>query len=434
MEQPSIILTPVRPALLQGLPTELKVLLQVKAPPRPKDLPRMPINLAVVLDRSGSMSTENKLEEAKRCALFVQDRLNQQDMLSLVSFESQVKIEATPGPARPHPTYVKAIENMEVAGMTSLFEGWETAVNQLRIHQENYPINRVILLSDGMANRGLTDPEDIKARCQLAASKQITTSTYGVGQDFDEYLMRTMAEAGGGQVRYGERASDLFEGFVEELDLLQALYASQLQLTLIPAKGVSVKCMNHFVKEGEHFILPDLAYGAELWAGLMLNVSAEAAASDQALCTVHVTHQAQSLSASGQLNSLPTLDPDVFVSVAKSEVVEAYFAELHVSQLKEQAAKAAKKQHWDQVNMLLAQMKALPLNQQQQEELEVFEKLSLQKQEVIFAKEAQTSSSRSMRSMKLNQAQYMEKVNFFAPETPSFVRRKKQQGRQAKDQ
>lgn len=434
MEQPTITFTPLRPALLQGLPTELKVLLQVKAPARPANLPRKPMNLAVVIDRSGSMASERKLEEAQRCARFVQERLDQRDMLSLVSFGSTVKVEATPGPARPHPTYLKAVDQMEVDGMTRLFEGWEEAVNLLSIHKEDYPINRVILLSDGMANKGLREPEAIKLRCLRAASEEITTSTYGVGSDFDEHLMRVMAEAGAGQLRYGERASDLLEGFAEELDLLQALYASQLQLTLTPARGVSVSCENSFVTEEGRLILPDLAYGAELWAGLTLKVSPEAASSGEPLLTALVTHQEEAVRSDGHLEALPSLTPEVFQVVAKSDAVEAYFAELEVSKLKEQAARAAKEHNWPKVEALIARMKSLPLNDQQRGELEVFEKLSAQKKEDIFSKEAHTSSSRAMRSMKLNQVQYMQKVGIPQPILPSFVRRKKQQGRTSDSQ
>jgi Ca-activated chloride channel family protein len=434
MSQPKITFTPLRPALLKGLPTELKVLLQVKAPERPKGLSRKPMNLAVVIDRSGSMASEQKLEEAKRCARFVQERLDPRDMLSLVSFESKVKVEATPGPARPHPTYLKAVDQMEVDGMTRLFEGWESAVNLLKMHQEDYPINRVILLSDGMANKGLRDPDAIKAHCQMAASKEITTSTYGVGRDFDEHLMRVMAEAGGGQLRYGERASDLFEGFVEELDLLQSLYASQLQLSLSPAKGVSVVCENDLIEEGGKLLLPDLAYGAEVWAGLTLKVSPEAATSGRPLLNVRVARKEQGVQVKAELEAPPSLPPEVFTSVATSDAVEAYFAELRVSKLKDKAAKAAKARNWAQVEELIAQMKALPLNDQQRGELEVFERLSQQKKEDLFAKEAHTSSSRAMRSMKLNQVQYMQQIGAPQPVLPSFVRRKKQQGRTSDSQ
>ncbi len=84
---------------------------------------------------------------------------------------------------------------------------------------------RVILLSDGNANEGLTDPGEIASQCEAFAAAGVSTSTYGFGRHFNEELMVAMARAGGGNSYYGDTADDLFEPFDQEFSLLSSLWA-----------------------------------------------------------------------------------------------------------------------------------------------------------------------------------------------------------------
>ena len=138
---------------------------------------------------------------------------------------------------------------------------------------------RVILLSDGNANVGeITDTAGIAALCAQAAERGVTTSTYGLGRDFNEELMVEMAKRGGGNHYYGDTAADLFEPFAEEFDFISALCARHVRLSLAAAPGVNVRLLNDYPVEGDAGIpvirLPDIAFGAEAWALVELEIPA----------------------------------------------------------------------------------------------------------------------------------------------------------------
>ena len=94
---------------------------------------------------------------------------------------------------------------------------------QASINQRKADVSRVLLLSDGGANRGLTDPAKIAQACGRMAKAGVSTSTYGLGGGFNEELMSAMAEAGRGNAYYGATAADLKDPFEAEFDLLRAL-------------------------------------------------------------------------------------------------------------------------------------------------------------------------------------------------------------------
>jgi Ca-activated chloride channel family protein len=418
MTRPTITITPERPALLEGYGTELKLLIQIKAPERPQDHQRPPMNLALVIDRSGSMKG-SPLEEAKRCAQFVHEQLSHQDQISLITYNDCVEVLAAAEPAQPNQGFAQALASIEATGATNLFKGWRYGAEQLERDRRDFMLNRVFLLSDGCLNRGLRDREEIAAYVTRLSRAGITTSTYGLSEHFDELVMRLMAERGGGQFRYGERVEDLFEAFVEELDLLNELYASQLLLKLHPAEGVKLSCHNHFLEHEGALVLPDLAYGAELWAGLTLSVSPEAAQRGTPLLHLELSHPELKLHEEARFDALPLVPPAAYGVITADEAVALYFAELLVSSLKEQAARASRVGDWPRVEALLKEMRALPLNARQREEIEVIAELALRRQGQLFAKETMSSSSKARRSMKLNALHYTQAHP--AQELPSYM-------------
>ena len=106
---------------------------------------------------------------------------------------------------------------------------------------------RVILLSDGNANAGkTTDTGQIAALCAEASATGVTTSTYGLGRDFNEGLMVEMGKRGGGNHYYGDTAADLFVPFAEEFDFISSLYARHVRLSLAAPAGVKITLLNDF--------------------------------------------------------------------------------------------------------------------------------------------------------------------------------------------
>lgn len=439
----SLNLTPVRPALLKGFDNQLDVLLQIKAPVRPSDHKHTSLNLSVVLDRSGSMSG-TPLETAKQCALFVQSRLTSNDVISLVTYDDQIEVPAPSSAASPNDHYRNAVKSIESGGTTNLFGGWEAGMREVAKRSSQYDINRVLLLSDGCLNRGVTDPDEIRQRCLAAAQERIGTSTYGLGAHFDETVMCMMAEVGGGNNRYGERVEDLLEGFIEELDLLANLYSYELTLTLTPAEGVTITCLNSLIERDGSFILPDLAFDAEVWAGLRLKVSESAAQSGEPLLKLSVSAKTDQGVTQEELalDALPELSASAFEAIAPSDVVQKYFAELKVAELKLEASEASRRRDWDRVQALIKEMRAHPLTPAQEAEIEQLEELTRQRSAEIFAKESRFSVSQSKRSMKQDAASYHMSLNLASNHennsdqslSASYLRKKARWGRSSGDQ
>jgi Ca-activated chloride channel family protein len=440
-----ITLTPERAATLKGFDTQVDLLLQVKAPKRVEGTPRSTLNLSVVLDRSGSMQGA-PLQVAKQCAEFVQSRLTSDDLISLVAYDDEVTVLSPSSAASPNDHYREAVQKIDVGGTTNLFGGWEAGVLEVKKRAHLHEINRVLLLSDGCLNHGVTDPDQIKAGCLKASEEGVKTSTYGLGRHFDESVMCMMAEVSGGNNRYGERVEDLLEGFIEELDLLANLYANELTLILSPAEGVQVECLNSFVQRTGEFILPDLASGAEVWAGLRLKVSQGAAeraiSSGESLLRVTIKAKCRDgeLNTEGALGELPPLSPTVFESIAPQEAVTKYIAELKISELKIEAAQAARRKDWKLAKELIEKMRALPMTDAQRAELKELEQLFDRREAELFSKEAHFSGSQSQRVMKSDVNSFLLSQNWVGSASydqaasPSYLRRKSRVGRSSDSQ
>ena len=258
-----VILTPLKPALIEGVAQKLHVLVRVQSPDAdPSQVKaRSPYHLALVIDRSGSMAGE-PLREAVRCARHIVDQLASSDLATLVTFDERVRTLVAAAPVGDRKALHVALAGIIEGGSTNLYGGWEEGANALAPIQEGAALSRVILLSDGNANAGETDAPTIVIQCGLAAGKGVTTSTYGLGRSFNEDLMVEMARKGSGNHYYGDTAADLFEPFAEEFDLISNLYGRQVKLALGAPPEVKIKLLNDYpveARDGFPLVrLPDL--------------------------------------------------------------------------------------------------------------------------------------------------------------------------------
>jgi Ca-activated chloride channel family protein len=264
-----LLLTPERAALAAGGANTLRVLVRVRAPAHPADVARRdPLHLALVLDRSGSMAGA-PLDEAKRCARHIVEQLGADDRAAIVAFDSEVEVMAAAMPASEKAVLRAAIDGIVEAGSTNLHGGWRAGADELAGKLAAEGIHRVVLLSDGGANAGETALEVISGQCRDLARAGVSTSTYGLGDHFNEDLMLAMARAGRGNAYYGDTAADLAEPFAAEFALLTNLCARGLVLKVNAPDGVGVRLLNDYdVVDGASraWKLPDLAYAAEAWA------------------------------------------------------------------------------------------------------------------------------------------------------------------------
>jgi Ca-activated chloride channel family protein len=434
---PQLIVTPRRPALLAKHPNTLDVLVRVQAPDAPPTVaPRHPLHLALVVDRSGSMSGR-PLAEARRCAEFVLDGLQPDDRLALVVYDEQVDllVPAT-RVADSREVLRRAIKGIESGGSTNLQGGWRRGVEALQPHVRPESVSRVILLSDGCANAGLCDPQAIFAQCREFASLGVGTSTYGLGQGFNEDLMIGMGRAGHGTAYYGQTADDLMDPFREEFDLLNALCARRLQLEVTAAPGVRIKLLNDYAPNGDgSWHLPDLAYAGEAWAVLRLKVAAPALPESPdpqdalrellAVSLRYVGIDGEPRAIQPQSLALPVLPASAFNAISEDELVVRRCGELEAAELQQKARLSAMRGDWEAVMALLQRAERLGAeNPWIAAALVELRKLAERRDDVMFAKESAFSSMRMSNRL----AARDESADVF--DSPaSYLRRKSNQGK-----
>ena len=183
---------------------------------------RAPINVALVLDRSGSMHGM-PLEAAKEAAARFASFLTQEDRLSVVTFDETVQTIFGPA-AGGSASAIDAIARVECGGSTNLSGGWLVGLRLVKKERVE-GTNRVVLLTDGQANVGIVETDKLVGLARDGAARHVTTTCIGFGPHFNEDLLQPMAQAGGGNYWYVEsddQMSGIFEGEIEGLVALAA--------------------------------------------------------------------------------------------------------------------------------------------------------------------------------------------------------------------
>ncbi len=239
-------------------------MLEVTAPDV-EGVERPALHLALVIDRSGSMNGP-KLEGAKQAARFLVDRLGTDDSLALVTFDDQVSLLA-PAAAPDRDRMRAVIESIDLGGMTNLSGGWLKGAEELR-RVSGDGSRRILLLTDGHANRGITDPDQLTGVVSGIRSEEISTTTIGFGRDFDEVLLTAMADAGGGNGYFAEGPDDAPGIFDEEFEGLATVAAQNVSVEIAPISDVKfVGVLNEYpmvpMATGIQVQLGDF-YGGEL--------------------------------------------------------------------------------------------------------------------------------------------------------------------------
>lgn len=202
---------------------------------------RIPLNLSLVIDRSGSMSGD-KIKFVKEAAKFAVDNLTPDDYVSIVAYDDVVEILQQATRVTDKQSIKNKIDKLYDRGSTNLMGGTMEGYTQVKANYRKDYINRVLLLSDGLANAGITEPSKIK---EIVRNKNyedgISLSTFGVGLDYNEDLMTAMAESGAGNYCFINNPETIASVFNKELAGLLNVVAQNIKLSVTLPAGVSVE-------------------------------------------------------------------------------------------------------------------------------------------------------------------------------------------------
>ena len=197
------------------------------------------INLALAIDVSGSMAGD-KIDAARRAARAVAEALTERDRLSIIAFDStaELLLDARPMDRAGRAAAITAIAGLVERGGTNLFDGWLLAAERVALAMATAPqaSHRVLLLSDGQANEGVTERQEIAHHAGALLERGVVTSALGIGDGYDEELLGAIAEAGGGNLHDAENAPEIGEVVLGELQAGRAALVERVTLRVtVPA-------------------------------------------------------------------------------------------------------------------------------------------------------------------------------------------------------
>src|SRR3984957_6976391 len=256
---------------------------------------RLPLNIAGVIDHSGSMAGA-KIEKTKQAAMQLIDQLTTQDNLALVEFDERVEVLFPSQHVVDREALKAQVQRIEPGGSTALYAGVEAGGNQLlEIELRNERINRVILLSDGLANVGPGSTSALKALGRSLSRQGVSVSTIGGGDDYNEDLMAGLAEASDANYYYVKDAEKLPEIFAKELGGLQTVTARHVQVVITCADGIEpldlIGRPEKFVDRKAAVEFNSFASGQNRYLFLRCRVKANGAATQMDLASVKVTYR-----------------------------------------------------------------------------------------------------------------------------------------------
>lgn len=232
------------------------------------------INTALVIDRSGSMGGD-RIAAAKEGARVALERLSDDDTIALVAYNHEVQVLSDAARlGRSRDELASAINRLRAGGTTALYAGVQEGGRQVEEHLSDDNVNRVILLSDGLANVGPSSPHELARLGRRLASRGITVSTIGLGLDYNEDLMQRLAAASDGNHVFVERPSDLAEIFDREFGDALSVAARDIDIIIecklgfkpirilgrdgkIDGNRITLK-MNQLQSENERYVVVEL--------------------------------------------------------------------------------------------------------------------------------------------------------------------------------
>ena len=230
------------------------LLASITAPAAERRAERLPVNIALILDRSGSMDGENKFPLAVEAVKQSLRLLTSTDRVSIVVFDEQVDVilPSTFMTAQAKKQALRALQQVRPRGSTDLCSGWMHGAAELSDHLADGTITRALLLTDGQANHGEVNREVLAHHAAELRRRGIVTSAFGVGADFDERLLRDIANEGGGNFYFVQTAAQIPDLVTSELGEALEVVERDAELTLALPRGAEAHVLNRFRTRKSH--------------------------------------------------------------------------------------------------------------------------------------------------------------------------------------
>jgi Ca-activated chloride channel homolog len=292
-------------------------------------------NVALVLDRSGSMDGR-KIEMARAAVAHAIRLLDSRDHLAVVVYDNDVDaiLESANASAESKALALKRLAAVDARGNTDLCGGWSRGIAEIARHAAPSDaaagVSRVLLLTDGLANEGVTDHDELARLAAAFRAKGITTSTFGVGADFDETLLSRLATEGGGHFYFIESPRQIPDFLASELSETLEVVAPDAEFVIRAGPDVEIVVVNDFrvddKADGVHVKLGDLVASQNLQVVLALRwkprlegtpAFADCSLTDRAGVLFPQPMRVEWTTADAAANVTQPVNPSVLVAVAE---------------------------------------------------------------------------------------------------------------------
>jgi Ca-activated chloride channel family protein len=252
---PSFTVRTDRSLIPGSKPSTRYLLVRLTAPQAPARDGRLPVNVSLVLDRSGSMQDDRKFTLARHAVDQALRMLRARDCFSVVVYDNEVDVlvPSTLATDAAKQRARDALDGIEPRGATDLGAGWLRGCEQVanRLVRED-SVSRCLLLTDGLANRGIRDRGELAVHAAELQRRGVATSTFGVGDDFDERLLRDMAHEGGGNFYFIEGAAQIPGILTSELGEAIEVTVRNAVLEITLPRGADAEPVSRFRHRRAH--------------------------------------------------------------------------------------------------------------------------------------------------------------------------------------
>ncbi|MFW5921273.1 MAG: vWA domain-containing protein, partial [Polyangiales bacterium] len=207
----------------------------------PQVVERAPMAVSLVVDTSGSMSGE-KIRNARMAASSLLENLHDGDVVSIYGFSDHVHEIAAPTSLSPgtRGSLIRRIQGLRAGGGTNMHGGLSTGIARMQHAPRSHEVRRVVLISDGHANIGPSDPPSLGSLAANGTEWGAQITSIGVGLDYDEQTLGALALNSSGRLYHLEAPHQMAQILEEELHLLAQTVATDAYIEVVPAPGVRI--------------------------------------------------------------------------------------------------------------------------------------------------------------------------------------------------